>query len=518
MDQTPAAATYVTEYPSTAAVQTLPAFPAAQTAVMTQSVPMVQVVPATQSAATPAYFAPATSVPMVAANGSYYSPGTAVSPAAPVSPAAQPTMMPAPQVMQQAPVTVQNGSVVDQMLQEAGQGPVYSASACPNGCYYPQNGGVPNGSCFTQGGYGQNNWVGQGAPGQNCAPINGGYWQANQFGGGGYNGECADGCQQSPWFASLDVIFMGRTNANGFYTSYETNNNPNQLMTTEHNMEWQPGGELRFGRRFGCNTWAVEGVYWALADFSDDQCVSNANTVSTPLNVDGIQFCYPNGTWANGTAIFDNACEHLIHRQDEVQNAEVNFICAAMGCPCQCGWTVNWAVGFRFFHFTDDLSFTAINDNPALYCNSATLEDRVENNLFGCQVGFDLGYNITCCWDLFLNTKFGIYDNHMDGTFSAYSGCTNASPTPASGVTGCYPVSACKDAAAFLGEIRIGTHYNFSRCFGAEIGYRVVAVSGIALADNQFPQYVCDIPSLQNIKSNGDLVLHGGFAGLTFNW
>jgi hypothetical protein len=40
----------------------------------------------------------------------------------------------------------------------------------------------------------------------------------------------------------------------------------------------------------------------------------------------------------------------------------------------------------------------------------------------------------------------------------------------------------------------------------------------VGLADAQIPQYIVDIPEIAHIDSNGDLILHGAFAGLTYNF
>jgi hypothetical protein len=50
------------------------------------------------------------------------------------------------------------------------------------------------------------------------------------------------------------------------------------------------------------------------------------------------------------------------------------------------------------------------------------------------------------------------------------------------------------------------------------VGYRVVAATGIGLADNQLPQYMVDIPEIANIDHNGQLILHGAFMGITYNF
>ncbi len=52
----------------------------------------------------------------------------------------------------------------------------------------------------------------------------------------------------------------------------------------------------------------------------------------------------------------------------------------------------------------------------------------------------------------------------------------------------------------------------------ARIGYRVVSICGIAEADDQFPQYIVNVPEIAHIDGHANLILHGVFAGLTYNF
>jgi hypothetical protein len=93
-----------------------------------------------------------------------------------------------------------------------------------------------------------------------------------------------------------------------------------------------------------------------------------------------------------------------------------------------------------------------------------------------------------------------------------------ATPTPASGVIGTYPVSAEKNVLSCITQVDAGVQWKFHPQWSAFIGYRVVVATGIGLADHQIPAYIVDIPSLSAVKHNGDLLLHGGVAGLTIEF
>ena len=54
----------------------------------------------------------------------------------------------------------------------------------------------------------------------------------------------------------------GRNQANGIWTTYESADLTNQMMKSNYELQWKGGGEVRFGRRFCCDTWALEFGYW----------------------------------------------------------------------------------------------------------------------------------------------------------------------------------------------------------------------------------------------------------------
>jgi hypothetical protein len=177
---------------------------------------------------------------------------------------------------------------------------------------------------------------------------------------------------------------------------------------------------------------------------------------------------------------------------------------------------LQWLVGFRYFHFDENLTF---GSEAAGYPDDARLSDHIYNNLFGLQMGWEAGYRLGCNWRAFAGAKLGVYDNHIENNFDAYlTNNVHANPTAASGVTGSFPVGASKDQFALLAQLDLGLQWRFHPQWTAFAGYRLVAATGIGLADQQFLTYTVDIPEYQRIKGNGDLILHGAFAGLEFRF
>jgi hypothetical protein len=139
-------------------------------------------------------------------------------------------------------------------------------------------------------------------------------------------------------------------------------------------------------------------------------------------------------------------------------------------------------------------------------------------------VGFDIAYNLGCNLRLFVKPQVGIYNNFVDSTFQSraqLNGCNyvdgtvsvlnaNYPPFPAHGTT---------NGVAFLTQIDVGADWQFTRNWSARFGYRVVAMTGMALADDQYPQFLCDTPTMNGSPQHcSSLVLQGAFFGLTCNF
>ena len=155
----------------------------------------------------------------------------------------------------------------------------------------------------------------------------------------------------------------------------------------------------------------------------------------------------------------------------------------------------------------------AFGDDPTL---EGYLHDYTKNSLVGVQFGCHLTYR-RGNWQLFMVPRVGIYNNHIQHWFSGYGGDGALFAVAPAGYPP-YPVSSSTDVVSFLTQIDLGLQWQFATRWSAHIGYRVVVATGMALADHQIPPYVVDTPELANIDHNGQLILHGGFAGLTYSF
>lgn len=333
-------------------------------------------------------------------------------------------------------------------------------------------------------------------------------------------GSQAEPCFQPMWYVGAAGLIMSRDKANGVWTTYESGASANRLMrTTDAEVDWRGGYEVRLGRYFASGRWALEGVYWSIDGFQGFASSSVAGgTVSTPLIVSDIEFA---GT--SGTAYFDEAEEHRLWRRNEFENIEINLTRHRVDPYGASLVDLHWLLGVRYFRFEESLRFGSLaaggtwgGTDP----DEAYLSDRVNNNLIGVQIGLETGCQLGYKLRVFLAPKVGLYNNHIENRFDAYRGDgVLASPTAASGFAGTYPVVATTDAFAFLAEIDAGVDWQFHPRWNAFAGYRLVAATGIALADHQIPTYVADIGNeLALIDHNGHLILHGAVAGLQFRF
>lgn len=338
-------------------------------------------------------------------------------------------------------------------------------------------------------------------------------------------GQCGDLCAtacRSPWYASVYALVMTRDDANRVWTTFENNRLEHQMLNTQDiDLSWKWGGEVRVGRRFCCDQWAVEAVYWTLDPFEGTSTVfapTGSTGLGTPLQFGFVEF---NGSNAENWFGF-GALQHSLYRRDEVHNVEVNLMRARVLTGAEQPWGVDVLAGFRFFRFEERLTFTswaAPARFPVGISNVASLDEQIANNFWGGQIGFNADWLIAPSLRLFVTPEFGVYDNHIEHTFRLQlADGTSAAPNPQYASLGSYPVSSRDDRVSFLTQIDVGLDWQFAERWSARIGYRVVAATGIGLADAQIPQYIVDIPEIAHIERNGDLILHGAFVGVTYNF
>ena len=410
----------------------------------------------------------------------------------------RPPLQPAPLPAEHAPRLGQPDqhapNVVSQMLDESD-------------CYPPSPSWLPDAGSEGGGEYGYDPGCGYGA-------------FEGAIGGAGPCGAALP-CLESMWYGSVSGLIMSRDEPNRLWVSYENGVNENQLMDTQDTqLQWRAGGEVCFGRRFCCGNWAVEARFWTLEAFSGLASQTHPSFVSTPLDFTDV--VYANAAIPGlPVDLFDRAQEHRLWRDNELYNVELNLIRSQADCNRCSAFDLGWSVGVRFFRFEESLLFGSLDEGGTGFGVDPTMEgyldDNIINNLVGVQFGCDLNYHLAHNWRMFIAPKVGIYNNHIEHRFSAYRGDGELFDTVPADYPG-YPIESSKDVVSFMTQIDLGLVWQVSPSWSAHIGYRVAIATGMGLADHQIPPYVVDTPELADIDYNGYLLLHGGFAGLTFNF
>ena len=331
----------------------------------------------------------------------------------------------------------------------------------------------------------------------------------------------------SMWFGSLAGIVMTRDTPNKLWTSFDVNNAYNQTLNTQQaKANWVGGGQVMFGRWFGCScnpmygpAYGVQFVYWGLAPMTGSASITSpTNAWNTPIDLGFVNI------GANPAAdYFDNAHIHRVTRNDQFQNFELNALRRVAYGPG--GLLFTGLAGARYFRFRDSLSFASVmgghNFGDDGGADEAYYDTSVANNLMGFQLGGRVDYFVRPRLRVFAQPMFGIFGNHATINANVYSGNGlqgNVQNIFNPAITSPYLVSSSKNSVSLMGQIDLGAGWQITPRFSAFAAYRVMAFSRMALADNQIPPFLVDQAAVRDIQMNGNLILHGVVMGGQFNY
>lgn len=415
-------------------------------------------------------------------------------PEAITGPTPAPTPMNAPSVIS-SPQDIQRAPAYNQGAPSYSQGAVQAAPAF--------SGPSLGGSCNT---------CNQG--------LNSGMYADSNVGYGDYGPQgpsCADGnCGQScgcGWQVYAGAVYMTRDSSNKKWTTYETGNNPNQLMYYPDS-DWGGGVDFSATKFFGCDcSSGIQGVYYGFGNDGYNSLTSATNSLSTPIDVGLVSY---GGTPA--VNLYDNARTHVVTRDDEFYNVEINYIKYILGNPCTgggCGcspYNVAVLTGFRYIRFEDNIGFMSFQPNNTC----VTLENGVTNQLFGWQVGALFTHNCSEKFSWFASPKVGIFANQVDAYARSYNHAGQVGTFDATGHA--FDLSSSKTDVAMVGSLDLGVNYKLGCHWSLTGGYRMVGIAGLALADDQVPAYLAAEGDWTDIESSGATIFHGAFFGATFCW
>ena len=311
------------------------------------------------------------------------------------------------------------------------------------------------------------------------------------------------------WSARLGALIMTRDDPNTVWLTFDNTQIASALLGTRDAAvhDWKGGFEVGLSRMIG-NEHAIGVTYWTLDRFEEAGSVrSDANILNTSINLNGVTI---GGT--NADQFFDAAREHRVSRTNEFHNIEINLmhmpVQLASGSPV----SLNWLAGVRYFRFDEGLLFGAVSGGnefgSAGGTNEAYLDIDVLNNLVGFQLGTDGRIQVLRNVALFGSLRGGIYGNHVRGRTMLYRG---------DGLEG-FNIQNTENDVSMLGELNLGMEWQPASWFSTYLGYRAVFVSGVALSDAQIPPFLADARGIEDLDTNGELILHGLMIGGQLLW
>ncbi|MBX3419102.1 MAG: BBP7 family outer membrane beta-barrel protein [Pirellulaceae bacterium] len=272
------------------------------------------------------------------------------------------------------------------------------------------------------------------------------------------------------------------------------------------------GGVELFAQSRNANGRGFEARYWGLFSGCGGTFISD----SAFTNLDGLSEIQHDPAGTNVRDVFNIAGAHELCRSNQIHNFEVNRLINAgsfNGLGCR---TVNYELlhGARWFQFDEQFEYTAVAGVAPTRLDY-TLD--ANNTLLGYQVGGRGSHGVSDRLQLISGVRFGLFNNRIrhrqrmsdEIGFTSYINSGPFSGTP-------YDFSSTKNDLATVGEIDLGLGYLLTNSCRATIGYRLIGVTGVALAPDQIPVNFTDVNQIERINSNGSLLLHGFYGGLNF--
>jgi opacity protein-like surface antigen len=349
---------------------------------------------------------------------------------------------------------------------------------------------------------------------------------------GGYE-SCSTSCGQGicchNHYIYANALVMTHVKMGGFVTSIDsvTGDQRINFCQEEFGNLWNGGFEVGTGWCFGCNCQnAIELVYWGLFPSTRVRTVHNVDSL-----IDFSDLTY-NGTPVD--TIFNGAQTHQVEYSYNFNSVEANIVgngcnggpfgCGMCGCCNGNGgspWGAGWVAGFRYINFSEHWMFSADPTGNAINGDPQEVNYLVQlnNNLFGFQLGGGLSYCVTDRLTAYTIAKYGIYDNSVTSLQRVYGTAGNADINNGLSVGQNFDIRGTHNVFSQAGQLDIGGRWAATNNWSVNFGYRVLALSGVAIVEDNIRQNnFQDTDGVNFLKWYGSFVLHGAFAGATYCW
>lgn len=406
------------------------------------------------------------------------------------------------------------------------------------------------------------------------APACGGSCESSYGMGGSCGVSYTEPVQLNPWFGGMNILFLTRDdNYDRVLVVDDANPATTRLRAADADLDSALGYDVTVGRYIACGQYAVSATWLHIENEAGERSVMPPVAGGYRANFRNWDRMYfdqdNNGTHSNAGvpatdesvyAYFDRAESFSVRRDASYYGLELNLTgfgiggaaragraacggncggdpcnsCGpATGCGGLCGPMIpscgarlqmSWTTGVRWFHFEDSLSFSARSERfPAAPALVETLRYDVdtENELFGLQLGGNMSYCLGSRTSVYGGVKAGLYANDASLRQRYNSENMPARVTD----TGAYPTFAnqvvSRDRSdtvlASLAEIDLGMGYRICDCWTVRGGFRVLAAGGVATAIDNISESPANLGA-QNVWADSNLIMHGGYVGLDYNW
>lgn len=303
----------------------------------------------------------------------------------------------------------------------------------------------------------------------------------------------------SGWDLQLRGLVM--TKDNSASQSLVSNPSGSQLTTRDADLDTAGGFEASLSKQLA-NDKRVELVYWGLFTSGDSaELHEPTGGFESELDINGLSY------GAGGTSLTDavDAAQDIgLARGFQYHNLEMNWGGSTRSDQIE----LDYFAGFRFFKASEDLS---------LSMDEQQLASQGDNHLFGFQLGSLLHWQPSQQLEWHVGVKAGVFANAitLQTQFRSADGFVYAgdqsSPLNVDS-------SQTKDDVAMLGQIDLGFLYRCSDRCRITAGYRMVAVTGLALPANQLAQPLQNFTTSPQLQSNESILLHGAYMGLEYDF
>lgn len=304
-------------------------------------------------------------------------------------------------------------------------------------------------------------------------------------------------------------LYMRQDGADSKSLGYEAGMPSDTLLVEHANLGPQSGVEA-FIVRQDQNGRGWEARYWGLESRTAAATLGNMPvTQLTGLNSINI------GPWGTVDDLYDMADYHQVQRSSEFHSFEWNLINHASACGGG-NMLYRGLLGLRVMRFRDALNYSAHSSTGFGFgFDQLTYSLLTRNTFVGMQAGGAGEYCLTDRLRLSLGANAGVGQVFIDADQEIRTSTGVVATHPAGGN---FSYMNTADNLAVFGELDARVYYHISCNWRLSAGYRVLGLSGVALAPQQIPYAFTDVAELNSVKRDGGLLLHGLTVGAEFSF